>query len=1636
MAQRKPLPDSLPQPVPVVAIGASAGGIEAMSALLTELSSETGFAYVYVQHLDPNADNKTVDLLSAISTMPVLEAEDMKRIAPNNVYVIPPANDMEIVDGVLTLLPRQKSMGVEGDAAYLPIDRFFISLADRQKAGSIGIVLSGLDGDGTQGLKAIKAAGGITIAQDQTALYQGMPRSAIAEGVVDLVLDPVQIAQELERLSQQSDIFNQTAQAEELEETLTPDEELKPILTFLRKAVGVDFSQYKVTTIRRRIVRRMLLYKLGTLKEYAQYIRQHPQEANLLYSDLLINVTSFFRDAEVMEYLKKVLFPRLISENNEGEPLRIWVPACSTGQEAYSLAMVLLEVLGDRASTMVIQIFATDLSESAIAKARLGSYSRSEVMDVSSRRLSRFFTKQDDYYRINKAIRDLCVFAPHNIFKDPPFSRVDLVSCRNLLIYLNGSLQRRALTMFHYGLNPRGYLLLGKSETVGSSTALFSPVEKAYKIFARKNDVARRASFELQPRAIETTPPVPISRRSQPARPAAQPSTDLEQRMDTLLLTQYVPASVVVNQDLDILSFRGATSLYLEHTQGRASLNLLKMARPSLSFELRNAIHKVLKSGQPVRKSGLEMKVGGNTHYIAIEAVPLESETEERLFVVIFQETSPPAVPETGPVKARNRRIKELEEELATVRRDMHSLIEEQEAGNEELQSANEEIVSSNEELQSINEELETSKEEIESTNEELLTINQELQVRNEQLSEAYEFSEAIFATLREATLVLDADLRIRSANPTFYDMFEIRREEVEGRLLYELNGRQWDSARLRERLAGVITQDIHIQGFEFAYVLANGQEKILLLNARRVVRQQRKEAILLAIEEITEHRRAQRLSQEREAWFHAIVDNSPALTWVAGVDRRYTYVNRAWLDYTGRTMEEEVGQGWAQGIHPDDRVQYLATYHARFADRQPFSAEYRLLRSDGEYRWMLELAQPTTSPDGAFNGYIGTCSDVHLQKELNQELDRRVQQRTHELAATNALLNQTETIAHIGSYEREFTSPKLLVSNELYRLFGYEPNSVEFTLDFMAAHTHPDDLAPINARLEQAMQDGQPYEYIRRVYRADQHMRYLYTRGEILRDQTGQPFKIVGFKQDITDMVMAQEKLRKSEEEFRTLVENTPDVITRWNNELKLIFANTAFEDKTGMALSELLGKTFQEMGPHDAIALPYMNKLRLAFTSGQPQEHYNSFPTPMGLMLYFSRMVPEPDVNGVVQSVLAIARDITQLQEMTVNLQAVLDSSPTWIVFFKTVFSDETPDQILDFRLAVCNQKFADLQGTLAQELIGQPLEKVADLLWQHQTLERLKEIRQAGKPFYQEHHAPGNTGDWTAVVATQFDDGVVVTGLDITALKRAEHQQEHWLEELRTSNESLSALEELRRHIRQRGQFLRETSHDLRGNFGVISGTASLLTMVSSEEERAKIFEMLQRNMGQATRMLTQLLDYARLEAGQETVQLTTFDVAGLIQALSQTIEPLVAEQELWFRTEGPAPMDVESDAVKIERIVQNLVLNAIKYTRQGGVTVRWEAAENENQWTLSVHDTGPGMPAEVLQQFRQTSEQSAAEPAEPVFNPRLKGAGEGIGLSIVRQLCVLLSAHLEVESELGVGTVFRISWPRRYNTAPAD
>lgn len=965
------------KPVPVVAIGASAGGIQAAKELFGYLPADTGLAFVYIMHLSPNYDSHLDDIIASATAMQVREAQHLMPVDANTVYIIPPDKDMEIIDGVLALMPRKPKPQI-----HLPIDQFFISLAERQKDGAIGIVLSGMGSDGTLGLKAIKVAGGVTFAQDASALHQLMPQSAINEGVVDMVLSLKEIADELVRLSKAADIFQLTKQTEEAEndniqEQAIADKDLDQILSMVKTAVGIDFGHYKKTTISRRIVRRMLLYKLDTLEQYISHLIENPSEASVLYSDLLINVTNFFRDELTMIHLKKQVLPKLVKAKTEGQAIRIWVVACSSGQEAYSLAMMLVEILGDKIANVPVQIFATDLSETAIARARLGIYTKSEVKEVSEQRLRRFFTRTDDHYRINKLVRNLCIFSPHNLLGDPPFSRLDLISCRNLLIYLDDVLQKKALATFHYGLNPDGILVLGKSESIGSSPSHFSQIDKEFKIFTRKNNTPARIPLEMTIRKnkLETGEKTMVLKSTE-----ILPTAALDKLVDNWLLSNHVPACVVVDQDMEILQFRGETSIFLQPATGKASLNLSKMARPSLIFDLRTLIHKAKKTAQPTKKERLPVNIAEKVHYVNVKVVPLTNPASQQLFLILFEETVPLKDAAITPELDSSKQSQLLENELTALRQDMHSMIEEQEAGHEELQSANEEIVSSNEELQSINEELETSKEEIESANEELLTINQELQVRNTQLSESYEYSEAILSTINEATLVLDAHLRIRSANRAFYKIFNADPQHTEGTLIYALGNGELDFRGFRELMDYVITQNALIKGVEVKIKPASSGEYIMQVHARKSIQHQ-KQIILLVFEDITEHRHAQNLLKERQQWFEDLVDNAMALIWVTGVDGKVSFLNKAWLDFTGQSFSRDRDFVFIENIHPDDRQSYQEALAEGLAKKRLFSAEYRLRRRDGEYRRVLENTKPMFSPGGEFTGYIGTCTDISSQR-------------------------------------------------------------------------------------------------------------------------------------------------------------------------------------------------------------------------------------------------------------------------------------------------------------------------------------------------------------------------------------------------------------------------------------------------------------------------------------------------------------------------------------------------------------------------------------------------------------------------------------------------------------------------------
>ncbi|MBC7829193.1 MAG: PAS domain-containing protein, partial [Chitinophagaceae bacterium] len=888
---------------PVVGIGASAGGLAAFEKLLKAIPENSGMAYVLVQHLDPSHESLLPELLQKVTKIPVQEISDDVKVKPDHIYIIPSNKMLVANDGVLHLSPRPEKGRAERN---MPIDLFFTSLAEVHQAHAIGVVLSGTASDGTKGLKAIKDHGGITFAQDEiSAAYPGMPTSAIHAGVVDFILPPEKIPTKLLEVTKIID-------GKDIDLPPQDADVFKQILTLLRLRKGTDFTYYKQTTICRRILRRMALNKNEQPAAYLTYLRENKPEQDTLYQDLLIPVTSFFRDIKSFENLCQTVFPLIVKNKNNGDPVRVWVAGCSTGEEAYSMAVCFKEFLGNPSAgpRQRVQIFATDISEPAITKARTGIYTNSEVAGLTPQRLQEFFTKNNGNYQVNKELREMCVFAGHNFLKDPPFGKIDFVSCRNVLIYMEPYLQKKALTTFHYSLNPKGFLLLGKSETTSGVPDLFITAARNDKLFTRK-DVPGRFMHIASQNSEQNMYNLNANPKGETMR------TDFQKTADDIILDKFTPAGVVVNEAMDIVHFRGKTGNYLEQSPGKPSHNVLQMAKNGLAFELRNILHKAKKEKAPVIKENIPMQLNGSLRNINIEAIPLPN-TVEPHYLILFHDNHVVGsqTPEVRSQKSTTKikkddkdlHIAQLQKELAQLREDMRSITEDQEAVNEELQSANEELLSGSEELQSLNEELETGKEELQSTNEELTVVNQEMISLNEQVTNARNYADSIISTIREPLLVLDKNLRVQTANSAFYKTFHVNAKDTEGILIYELGDHQWNIHSLRTLLEEILPQKSNFSDFEVAHKFPNIGERIMLLNARKMTGEKTKdELILLAIEDITEKATARKKIEDNFKSYNTMLMKSPfAFSIMKGKDMVITLANNLMKDFWGKGKEVE----------------------------------------------------------------------------------------------------------------------------------------------------------------------------------------------------------------------------------------------------------------------------------------------------------------------------------------------------------------------------------------------------------------------------------------------------------------------------------------------------------------------------------------------------------------------------------------------------------------------------------------------------------------------------------------------------------------------------------------------------------
>ncbi len=1289
--------------VPVVGVGASAGGLEAFTQLLKNLPDDTGMAFVLIQHLDPHHDSKLHDLLARTTSIPVSEVTDGMAVRPNHVYIIPKHTNMVIAGGVLQLTPREETH------QHLPIDFFFRSLAGDRQDQAIGIVLSGTGSDGTLGMRELKAAGAITFTQDeQSAKFPGMPQNAAAGCTVDFVLSPQEMGRELARIGKHPFLATSNGNSENHKLLSGDDGQFRKVITLLRSSVGVDFSDYRDTTIKRRIMRRMALHTKDSLADYVALLKSDRAEVETLFHEILINVTSFFRDPEMFEVLKSQVFPRITKDKPDGTPIRIWTAGCSTGQEAYSIAMTLLEHLENRPDRPEIQIFATDLSSSgSLNIARAGIYPESIEADVSPERLRRFFTKTDGKYRINESIRDLCVFAKQNVTADPPFSRVDLISCRNLLIYLAPALQKRVIPTFHYALSSTGFLMLGTSESIGGFTDLFEVVDKSHRIYAKKQRVFRQYPHFNSEDYLGVTAGKDIDT----VHPAPNPA-DFQKEADRMVLGQYAPAGVLVNESFEILQFRGRTGPYLEPAAGTASLDLLKMARDGLFMELKSALDeckqasvaelaksserpdgslkessKVLATSATgdltIERLGVAIRDGGQTREINLRISPVKlRDQNERCFLVLFEETdsrrnesttsqsghrwprrtkpsdswlsrlasalpmvggSPAATELIAAIEERDRELIQLRRELEATRDQQQIASEQHDAANEELKSANEEILSSNEELQSTNEELETAKEELQSINEELTTVNDQLQTRNQELTligndltnlltsasvpivmlgsdlcirrftpragkvfkllpgdvgrpigdlnlgievagleslleeviatvqvtqreirdreghwhqlrlhpyrtgdnkidgavlvfldidaaktsqlrlkAASEYTDAIVQTLREPLLILTDDLRIKSANQSFYQRYEVTPEETENQLIYELGSGQWDQPPLRKLLTEVLSTQTVFDDYEVEFAFPDIGRRVMLLNARRLLQEEDQSAlILLALEDITDRKSAEDDIQVSERRYRRLFESARDGILILDPDtRKIVDANPYMEELLGYSHLQLIGKElWEIGLWKDEQASQQA--FRELQEQGYIRYEDLPLETVGGAKREVEFVS-NRYPEGGHNV---------IQCNIRDITDRK---RTEELIHTSQELRQRALdAAELGSWNIDLESNSLKTDAQWRTIFGVisdEPLEIEQAYELV----HADDRQRVRDAVAVALRPENllPFAEDYRVVHPDGAIRWVSAKGRAnFRDEGPQRVlaSFDGTVADITQRKQADQELLAS---------------------------------------------------------------------------------------------------------------------------------------------------------------------------------------------------------------------------------------------------------------------------------------------------------------------------------------------------------------------------------------------------------------------------------------------------------------------------------------------------------------------------
>ncbi len=1578
---------------PVVGIGASAGGLEAFKKLIGAIPENSGMAYILVQHLHPEHESALPEILQRVSKIPVVEISDNVHVNPNQVYVIPSNKILLATDGILKLSPRPGK-----EKLNLPIDIFFSSLAEVHQAHAIGVVLSGTGADGTIGLKDIKDHGGLTIAQDpDSAAYGGMPQHAIDEGIVDFIIAPEKISEKLIVLREAFSITATDGSATS-EDRLNEDN-FRQVLGLLRARVGVDFNFYKQTTVRRRIVRRMLMLQVDTIAAYLDHLKKNKPELDVLFQDLLIPVTSFFRDPATFELLCEKVFPEIIKNHSAaqpGTPIRIWIAACSTGQEAYSIAICLHEYLSDNNLAVKVQIFATDLSEKAITKARAGTYLKKEMEGLSDIRQKQFFTKIDGHYQVNKSIRDVCIFAIHNFVKDPPFAKMDFISCRNVLIYLEPFLQKKTLRIFHYALRDRGVLLLGKSETTGSASDIFIPFGKSDKYFT-KNAIPGR-SINVTSERSETA----FADKNYFMRSKERKTEDFQKNADDVLLSKYTPVGVIVNEQFDIVQFRGFTSQYLEPSPGKASLSVLKMAKEGLAFEIRNALRKAKTTSEAVIKEGIPVNNGEKL--VTIEVIPLLN-TVDLHFLVLFtpskslgaeinETSSQHAV--AGSVEAA--RILQLEKELSQAREDMRSITEDQEASNEELQSSNEELLSGSEELQSLNEELETSKEELQSTNEELITVNHALYDRNEEVNQSRKFAEATLAVLHEPLLVLDKHFVIKSANKSFYKTFHLTEEETLGKNLFQLQNNSWEVHALRKEMVKIHKEKEKMIEAEIIFTFPDLGERSICCNIQPINRDAGEQLILLALDDITVGKRAEKMLIDKASnilrehqLLHGFLMESPALiAMVQGPDHIFQFANTMYYEFTGsndllgKSAKEAMPELEAQGV--------LTLFDEVYKTKKAFIArEMPIFLNKGnqgkQHSFLNFNYQAILNETGGAEGILIFAYDVTELVVGRRYLERNAKMIQSLYMNTPAFVATFRGPKHIydlvnPSYQKLFGSRKIVGKPMLEALPELVGQGFDKILDnvYKTGEIFVGKEVLISLAYDEGLQPAERYFNFsyQPIYNEDEKI-------------TG----ILVFGYEVTELVISRKKQVEIDKTFRMLTDAMPQKMWTADKNGNVNYFNQQWFDYTHKKFSELKGVGWEKIIHRDDWA---HNKLtwKNSIETGNDFQLEHRFLCHDGTYRWhLSRGHAQKDENGKTVVWIGTHTDIDEqkLSEEKIRIaeefsRTILQSSPDCVKVLDK-------DGLIYFMNTngLCQMEIDDFDNVKNKpwwELWGDANKPVID---------NAVTTALGGKTVQFQAYCPTAKGIpkwWDVLVSPVFASDGTVSQLisvsrDISVRMKMEQKKD---------------------------EFIGIASHEMKTPLTTAKAYLQLLELsLDKENDAANLYaKKASLAVAKLTVLIGELMDVSKIQHGK-----LAFNIAGfnLNKMLDDTVEDMqLTSAKHTIIKSGTVQREITGDKERLQQVVINLLSNAIKYSPDS-LEVYMHVEEQKDEIKVSVKDNGIGIKSDeidkIFDRYYRVEEHA------------IEFQGLGIGLFISHEIIERHHGKLWAESKPGNGSTFYFTLP---------